>query len=74
MVNKVGYSLKNNFFFFCKFAWEYKVISFSEFAWEYKIKSFSKVKVICIESPRVMVNKCVVTTCSITLFFYKKNL
>ena len=33
--------------FFCKFAWEYKVIS------------FSKVKVIYRESPQVMVNKCV---------------
>ena len=31
--------------FFCKFAWEYKVIS------------FSKVKVIYRESPQVMVNK-----------------
>ena len=74
MVNKVRYSLIKFCFFCCKFAWEYKVISFSEFAWEYKIKSFSKVKVIYIESPRVMVNKCVVTTCSTTLFFDKNNL
>ena len=40
-----------------------KVTSFTKFTWEYEVLDFSKLK-LHVESPKLMVVKCVVTNCS----------
>ena len=49
--SRVNIFYKENMIFFCKFTREHKVIGFP------KLKLY-------VESPRIMINKCVLTNCS----------
>ena len=56
------YFLKRKLFV-CKLAWKYKVIFFPNLHGNIKLEVLPKLK-LYVESPKVMVNKCVVTNCS----------